>query len=387
VRQKSARKALAIICGCLLVGAWAAAQGKSNKMESKLQQKQPPDDPRAFASAEEMFKVANKTAFNPTAAALLRDVDRQIAAGDGIDSDALFAKLLDLNPFRCTTEVQSAVATWVGPLAKRLASTIAADANTVFRQANELYTAGKLAQARDAYRRVLHGSPGHLDARNNLALTLLHEGNDLAAEVELEIVRRAAPDYVPALVNLTVVGERIGQSDQARQLAKKTAEQHKDVAAAVYNDLWYDSLQGNPPGLAKRIEALIAITDRPAYRQLQRLQAVRANPALAIGAANKNEKNDKAKKDEVNWGNGLARIWGRNPGLGMKIFGVVVFVLLSLVVCVIAAAQRRNSLVVFLVLGTVLFFVFWGFSLPNLVGSYIVFCWLFGWLTTKLAAL
>ena len=73
----------------------------------------------------------------------------------------------------------------------------------------------------------------------------MHLNHDLVAQYHLKILREYSADYVPALVNLTVVEERLHRFSQAQELAAKGAPHVADVGAAAFNLAWYRDLAGD----------------------------------------------------------------------------------------------------------------------------------------------
>lgn len=98
--------------------------------------------------------------------------------------------------------------------------------------------------------------------RNNFALALMHENYDLCAQVELEIIlfnrtsflpsgsldarfdiKEFKSTFLPAMINLTVVYERLGRTDDAELLAGKLRDyaQQNDCENFLinFNAAWY----------------------------------------------------------------------------------------------------------------------------------------------------
>jgi hypothetical protein len=194
---------------------------------------------------------------------------------------------------------------------------------------------------------------GHYDARNNLALAQLHLGNDLTAEMELLILKQLNDSYVPAAVNLTVVYERLGLEQKARDLAEQAAHAGSDVPQAVFNAAWFKDLAGSHTEALALLTPLAARDNMPpsvkSYREL--LEKVTG-------------------KAPFSWRTGVAgdmKAYQRTAGM---VTAVVVFTLFSLFVIAIAGrkrsryAPRRKPGFWTFVVCVLLYLWFWGLSNP-----------------------
>ena len=74
-----------------------------------------------------------------------------------------------------------------------------------------------LEQMVSDYQRALRDNPNNDDARFNLGLAYLHQGQDGLAIAELERVRERAADYADVHYWLAVLYHRRGDREQARQ--------------------------------------------------------------------------------------------------------------------------------------------------------------------------
>jgi Flp pilus assembly protein TadD len=312
-------------------------------------------DPHGFSNAAEMYRTAAVQPFDDTAAALVKTVGARLKAKLTLEDDRVWGSLVKLNPYRKTIEVQAAIEGWAtfyaGELAPLPKKSHAAD--DVFDRANAAYKSGDFEKASVDYRKFLLKALSHYDARNNLALAQLRLGIDVAAEMELLTLRQLNDAYLPAAVNLTVVYERLGLGQKARELANQAATAGKDVPQAVFNAAWYKDVDGAHAEALALLKPLTEGENVPAsvksYKAL--LDKVITGNALAF------------------WSKGLAGTAGayRHPA-GMFL-AVVVFLMLSLIIIAIAGRKRtgrsrgkKPGFWTFLILLYV-YLEFWG--LPN----------------------
>lgn len=112
------------------------------------------------------------------------------------------------------------------------------DANRIrekFLGAMNAHQRGNLAQAENAYRRIIDSAPEHAGSIHNLGLVLFQLGN---AEEAVAMFRRAlevAPDYDEAYNNLGVVLESQGLLDEAHAAYRRALELKPDYATAYGN--------------------------------------------------------------------------------------------------------------------------------------------------------
>ena len=202
-------------------------------------------DPQQFRTAAEMYATVPVKAFDATAAALLKTVNTAIRGRLTIEDDRIWVSLIKLNPYRTEAQVQSAIFPWARTYADEIRGKAATGTSvSLLETANAAYKKGKFDEASLQYRKLLITALGHLDARNNLALAQMRLGNDLAAQLELSILRQLDDNYIPAAVNLTVIYERLGQRTVAQNLAEQTLKERRDIQAVVYNASWYKDLAG-----------------------------------------------------------------------------------------------------------------------------------------------
>jgi tetratricopeptide (TPR) repeat protein len=215
------------------------------------------------------------------------------------------------------------------------------------------YRNGGFEAASTDYRKFLLKATGHYDARNNLALAQMHLGNDLTAEMELLVLRRLNDSYLPAAVNLTVVYERLGLEQKARELAEQAAAAENDIPQAVFNAAWFKDLAG---AHKEALELITPVAEKPnaspsvkSYKEL--LEKVTSGPPFS-------------------WQTGVAGAMGAYQQTAGMVRAVVVFTLFSLLVIAIAGrkrgryALRRKPGFWTFVICVSLYLWYWGLSNP-----------------------
>jgi protein O-GlcNAc transferase len=119
-------------------------------------------------------------------------------------------------------------------IAKGVGLTMPAEAE-LFQTALEHHDAGRLAQAEEAYRRVLALEPGHVVSLNNLGL--IYQDRQQFDQA-IELYRQALalrPDYVEALNNLGCVYQRTKRADLALPCLLQAVRLQPDFPVALNN--------------------------------------------------------------------------------------------------------------------------------------------------------
>lgn len=303
-------------------------------------------DAHAFETAQEMYDVAANMPHDSKCDQLAAAVRNQLTSGKTIESRNVWPLLISLNPYRRTPEVQAEVNGWVELAISRIRRAKSEKANheELFRRAGEQYKAKQFAEASKTYGNLLWRCPLRPDVRNNLALAQMHLGNDLIAEVELLIARNLDQAYVPPLVNLTVVFERLGLRDRAKQTAELAARSRQDLPEAVFNTEWYGSLAP----WAWRSGKLAPFIKQGMGPKYKTLYDIRIEQSRVKGV----------------WG-----VWGSDGAWWKRLVAVPVFGLVSLFIASYAAAcgqrtfgrsKARKAFLTFLVLGTLAYILAWG---------------------------
>jgi hypothetical protein len=256
--------------------------------------------------------------------------------------------LVRLNPYRKTAPVGKAVASWAEALAARIKALPTAKEDAAFATANDHYAKREFAAAANGYIAILERNPSHFSARNNLALAELYLGNDLAAQVALETLARAAPTYVPAKVNLTVVYERAGRRDDAKTLAAELLKERRNVSTVAYNAAWYANLDGQYAEADRLLRPLAQQAASPLHTALAKLNTSQMGASQPTGF----------------WEEGLAGVCGGKESTGGWIVAGVLFFVSALIAIALAAAgslgNKGGAFFLFLLIGGGWAMVFWG---------------------------
>ncbi len=259
-----------------------AASAKKEKEKDVYQSADVGKDPQPFTGAVGMYGAARVDGCEASA----RTVTAAILAGRLPESDEVAALLPALAPCAGRESTQETAARWAELAAEMIRARGKPGMAAELAQANLAYKKGDFEKAALAYRRVLAAAPGHLDARNNLGLAELHAGNDVAAEVHLEVLRRLEPTYVPGLVNLTVVCERLGLRGRAEALAREALKQQKQYPPAAYNAAWLANAAGDYDEAAELLAPVLPVKSNPIHDQLadlnEKLRAKEKATALLV---------------------------------------------------------------------------------------------------------
>jgi tetratricopeptide (TPR) repeat protein len=335
------------------------------------------DPHQAFKTAQEMYRQAKTTPFDKDARHLMTKVDQNLALKRLPEQETHWRRLSALNPYRRSQEVQQALSGWVdrilvlvqertranGQLPAKEKEALYARVGRLVKDANQRYAAKKFEAAEQAYCQALLLDPTHLDARNNLALTLMVRQRDLPAQLELGILQKLKPTYVPAAINLTVLHERGSNRDAARRMAEQAYELSPDLPMAAFNLAWLKDLDGDHTG-ARKLTGKLArmhVTDKPMGKNT-------ARPGTVITKYQRYHQHVTAlaEKRRPYWQKGLVasldlkdRSWfGVNPVLVVS----VVFLLITFVM--IRTLGRRVSPAkgfwMALFAGLLVYSLFWG---------------------------
>ncbi len=412
--------ARSVLLAAVAVAAALALRGQ----DGMTQQLAHPDlgkDPHAFADAADMYADAPRKPMDADGRAALAEVLRLTGAGRRLEDPAVRRLLARLEPYRAEAEVQEAVAEVAAACVRGIEqkeeedAIAAAEASSdeegeeaaaepaappqvfdagAFAAANLAYEKGAYAEASDGYAELLRATPRHLDARNNLALALMRLRNDLAAQIELEVVLALSPDYPPALINLTVIHERRGGREQARAAATRARAAGEEIPTTAYNLAWLDSFGPDVQDVQARLRA-IAVPARPLYRRLYNFNARRAGtPPLSaetgvapkVGAGKLAADKAAAAKTKVAaggrsfWSRGVAGLLNPGRKTGGKVLAGIVFFIGTLFLIGISAAGAKGALRrgraafwTFVFLGTGFFLFMYGSPFDARFPAYLVY--------------
>ena len=254
----TAGRLAALAAACLV--AFGGCDEEENELEAKLEGSRIPPDPHYFRTASEMYwangHAPPRIRPSPGAAeaAALATAAQGIAGGVAPEAQEVRQALGAIGPREF--ETWRAVSGLADTVALHLRGASATIPYYDLTSAADAYRVDA-ARGLEAYLRLVAQAPAHLDARSNLALAALHTGEWTLALLELEVLRRAAPRYVPAMVNLTVLYEVLGRVEDARALAEATVALAPSVRAAAFNASWYAHLSGDVAGAMGRLKPVL----------------------------------------------------------------------------------------------------------------------------------
>jgi tetratricopeptide (TPR) repeat protein len=209
-------------------------------------------DPYAYETAAEMYAEADTLPFDDTAARLVTDISRQLVQqGLTLEDEIIWATLQKLEPYRKSEQVQKALKTWtlVEYIRKARGYNSAYDSRSLISPVVQAYHQGEFDKVIALSRKLLLNTELNIRGellqvvRNNLALALMHKNRDLCAQMELELLNTEKILYFPALINLTVVYERLGKREEAELLANRLTEYMKEEKLKMplvdFNAAWF----------------------------------------------------------------------------------------------------------------------------------------------------
>ena len=95
--------------GLVLCSAVAHAE---NKEERRMSSGDTGKDPRAFTTAQQMYRTAAKSPFDSQAASLVSAVSSRLDHGEAPERTETWEALVKLNPYRETGQIQAEVSRW-----------------------------------------------------------------------------------------------------------------------------------------------------------------------------------------------------------------------------------------------------------------------------------
>jgi hypothetical protein len=201
-------------------------------------------DPHQYETMEALYRSAEPfREISDAERALLPKVASEDCYGKAMvpRSEACMNHIANLNAVRNTEPVQAMVQAWAKKAAAAIRSEDAKLEPSALQPADVDYKMEAYLWASEKYAKLLGEAPAHRDARNNYALSHLHLGHDLLAQMQLEALRQLDSTYVPAMVNLTVVFERTwpGNGELASPLSEEALRLAPNSGPAVFNAAWY----------------------------------------------------------------------------------------------------------------------------------------------------
>ncbi len=382
--RRKTKDRLCLVVSLFLLCCTSPASGddqKGNENQSISEYQTLGLDPHAFKTAEGMYRVAESSAYDGQAAKLMAEIDSHLSGAGRLEIPRLRKLLVELNRYRNAAEVQE----FILKLAEREAASRSAaktpatakgektapgSAPALVDSADKLYTQGKFGDAGASYMKALLQDPLHFDARNNLALAEIQLGNDLIAQLQLEILRRLHKTYLPAMVNLTIVYERLGQTDKARGLAVEAGTIAK-IPQTVYNQVWYRLLDREPPLKEGDLDLLKTVSSNQKYKDLHRQarkSAMEASSKSAPPALLSLKTLDGAK-----W-QGIVGLFGKDKKTWLMAVAFVPFLIVTIILIRMCGKARRRPGYCFFFFGTLWFVAYLG--IPNhRWGFFILACY------------
>jgi len=228
----------------------ALGAGKQEKKEDATGLSVAGKDPQAFRDAAALLPTRGAPLPEQEAENLIKELSEKVKAGSLPEDPSgntltVLKKLENIN-------LTSSVYTKLKDLARKAGGKVqpcpAADldaAQPLFREGNELYEKGNVKEAAARYCQALQKCPHYADARNNLALSQMHQGLNLAALFNLEILSAVNPRYTGAGINLSVALERLGFSSKAYEVIKDIASKNRTLPMTQYNLAWFENARGD----------------------------------------------------------------------------------------------------------------------------------------------
>ena len=135
----------------------------------------------------------------------------------------------------------------------------------LFQRGLDDHRAGRLLQARAAYRQILTIDPAHADAHNNLGNTLCDLGRPSEAEASYREALRLRPNYLEAHYNLGNALYALGRPSEAEPSYREALRLRPNLPEAHYNlgNTLYDL--GRPAEAEASIERALAL--KPDYAE------------------------------------------------------------------------------------------------------------------------
>jgi len=225
-------------------------------------------DKFAFKTAQEMYEVADTLPFDKNAASLIEQIRKDLPIAKIIESRSIWGKLEKLEPYRQTAQVQALVDECVTnsiTKPKRIYNEQFKRAANYYYQKdfkNVVESSLKILRNEDKAKNSAQSSATttsfEFALRNNMALALMHLNKDLCAQVELEIIfqqcgiyktgipkyrKNEDEEFIPAAINLTVVYERLGFSEKAKNISKQLIEyvylRSYTIPTVAFNAIWF----------------------------------------------------------------------------------------------------------------------------------------------------
>lgn len=251
VRVIAVPVALAVLC---MLSPGAAGAKKKDKSPTTGEKKEDVQgltvaglDPHAFADGAELLPERSVTVSPQRTGALLSELAVRAGKNELPESKSSRVReiLVTLEGARLSGADVATLRRIARQAGKSIGGAAASEpAQKAFAAGNLAYEKGSLEEAVRRYAEALRAAPGHLDARNNLALAEIHSRHNAVAVFHLQALMEAAPKYAGAGINLTVALERLGASREAYATAHSVVGDNPLLPMALYNQAWLENAAG-----------------------------------------------------------------------------------------------------------------------------------------------
>jgi tetratricopeptide (TPR) repeat protein len=339
-----------------------------------------------FRTAEEMYNNTKILNDDSKSKKLVQQISDYIKSGYSEVDFYIWDDLNELNPYRKNITVQLAIQKWAKTLSKKI-KTSNGISYTLY-EANSNYKDSDFYKASNRYIDAIREFPDFLDARNNLALSEMHCNKDVNALLELEIIRNSDTSYIPAIINLTVLYERLGLSNKADSMARMIYKLRKDIPIASYNAAWFLNKNKDYAASNKILEKNHeSVSDNnkisTKYGSLYALNIVQASGKLGVThgyylyGANTELLQLAYKKSLFLKVGMVGKFLNSSPKL--VILASVIFIILTIVLIIIIrksldvsyyTERKGKGFLILLLAGSVIYILYWGLPAG---GYWIVF--------------
>jgi tetratricopeptide (TPR) repeat protein len=201
----------------------------------------------SFTTADSMYMVADTLPYSSNTTKIIKLINRNINYGNLLETNRVWNELLKLEPYRMHPKMEGEVSNIVEKYTALVEKKKQRFQNPIsikeIKESSSFYSDGDFETFIDLGRKLLVRDPYNSDIRSNLALALMHSNKDLCAWIELETVRKFDSLHIPALINLTVVYERLGMREDAENLANHILDLHYtsfyNFPQTIYNVAWF----------------------------------------------------------------------------------------------------------------------------------------------------
>lgn len=321
-------------------------------------------DQFAFKTAKDMYEVADTLPFDKNAASLIEQIQNNLSkSAIIIENRDIWGKLEKLEPYRKTAQVQALVVECV----KKSKTETKRIYNYQFKRAANYYRQNDFKNVVESSLKTLRDEDNvkksslpsselssttsfEFALRNNMALALIHLNKDLCAQMELEIIFQQCgifgtensinatthndEEFIPAAINLTVVYERLGFSEKAKnlsqQLEKYIHKQNYTIPSVDYNAVWFlnnDELFEDNTLIAKALSALKGSNQEKYNNEIQRITLLQESKLQKSTQENYNNENQRETISQSFFNTGIVGEFNLD-----NTTAIIILIILSLIV-------------------------------------------------------